>query len=299
MLALQHFLFHTLIIKTPIWLSSLPFDKTTKSLTLHLTFIVGAKDDKKLFGPTLPPQSSSIFPSITSHKDSNALSPPSKEADYGKPLPFFPTVDGKLPAKVPQVKPNNKSKFIKESSFNENNNKVESSKPSHPSVHQIIDNGHHTTNKEYPPGFHPNDPSNENDANSDSDYHRRPNYPGPGFFNPATSKDQYHNLNPYDNPNINPHGQNVNSGNKPGGPPTDLYNILGPNGPNLGQHLSIEQILQHIQGIDQNGPPQNQQPPPQQQQHTIPYLTGQFGQNNVNYPPPYVAHQVPHKNPQG
>lgn len=120
---------------------------------------------------------------------------------------------------------------------------------------------------------------------------RPPNYPGPGFFNPSTSKNQFQDLN-YQHPGAQPGQPQQRPGgfNNNGQPPTDknippneLYQILtGQGGAQGHQPFTIDQILQHIQGIDaQTGGGQPQRPT-NPQQH--PFLTEHLNQNNNNYP---------------
>jgi hypothetical protein len=120
-------------------------------------------------------------------------------------VPFYPTVDGK-PPKVPQEKPH--KKFNKDDKKNPYNNFVPS-----PPAHD----------------------GNKFNANFGEDG-RPVHMPGPGFFNPDASKNQFPD----------------NSG--PGHPiDKQLFNILGPNSQNLPPHIRIDQLLQHIQSQDPNG----------------------------------------------
>lgn len=126
-------------------------------------------------------------------------------------VPFYPTLDGK-PPKVPQEKPHKKfNKDDKKNTYNTNNGFVPT------------------------PPIHDNNKYNVN-YGEDS---RPPQLPGPGFFNPDASKNQFPD----------------NSG--PGQHPIDkqLFNILGPNAQNLPPHIRIDQLLQHIQSQDPNGGP--------------------------------------------
>lgn len=127
--------------------------------------------------------------------------------DHKVEVPFYPTIDGK-PPKVPQEKPH--KKFNKEDKKNNFNNNV------------FI-----------PPSSHDNNKYNVNDF---SDGVRPPQPPGPGFFNPDASKNQF--------PDNSPH-------------PIDkqLFNILGPNAQNLPPHIRIDQLLQHIHSQDPNNGP--------------------------------------------
>lgn len=129
--------------------------------------------------------------------------------DHKVEVPFYPTVDGK-PPKVPQEKPH--KKFNKDDKKNNFGNNVFIP----PSAHDI----------------------NKYNTNFGDDI--RPQHPpGPGFFNPDASKNQF--------PENNPAGQH----------PIDkqLFNILGPNSANIPPHLRIDQLLQHIQSQDSNGGP--------------------------------------------
>lgn len=236
-----------------------------------------------------------------------------------------------MPPKVPQVKPS-KSKYNKDpyGQPDHGKNTVDLQKPGQrPSLGDFNSNynnkdvvqphlphGLHTDHDDIGHQFgdddeevdevaeHDNNNTGNNNSN-EADYPIRrpppPNYPGPGFFNPSTSKNQFQDLN-YQQPRPNVYG----GGNGPqvqvvdkNLPPNELYQILTgqavPGGAN-GQQLTFEQILQHIQAIDgqsvgQPGHPlpgqQQQQRPTNQQSHPHlpPFLTGHLNQNNVNYPP--------------
>lgn len=69
---------------------------------------------------------------------------------------------------------------------------------------------------------------------------------GPGFFNPDASKTQYPDLTGSDHPLHHAVDK-------------QLLNILGQNPQNIPPHIRIDQLLQHIQGQEQN--PQNPQGP--------------------------------------
>lgn len=127
-------------------------------------------------------------------------------------VPFYPTVDGK-PPKVPQEKPHKK--------FNKDDKK-----------------NNFSNNVFVPPPAHDNNKYNVNFG--DDSRPLNPPQPGPGFFNPDASKNQY--------PENGGPGQQH---------PIDkqLFNILGPNSQNLPPHIRIDQLLQHIQSQDPNGGP--------------------------------------------
>lgn len=304
--------------------------------------------DKKFFGPTvLPPPSSSEshkdyppYKDITDNDNDNNNSPPIKGGA------FFPTMDGKLPPKVPQVKPN-KSKYNKDPYGDHVKNSVDQKPGQRPSLvdinnHPSTNNNKDIVNTNLPHGIrHPGDvgeeeedgdeeheighhfgqgeeeqSNNNNDNNSnDADYPigRPPaNYPGPGFFNPSASKNQFQDLNYQQHPGQQYpqqpqrpgggfNGHNNNNNNNPqvidkNIPPNELYQILTGQGVpvngNGQQQLTFEQILQHIQAIDgQSGPiqhpgqgQQQQRPTNPQQPHLPPFLTGHLNQNNVNFP---------------
>lgn len=128
-----------------------------------------------------------------------------------------------------------------------------------------------TSTKTEPPlkyDFDSYDVIDEDDDHEDGGEHKKPNQHaggayGPGFFNPTLTKHQYpdydqgiynnenfHRLPPHQtqppkpnqfNPNWVQHGGDAGK--------HELINILG-NNPNLPPHVSIEQILQHIQGTN-------------------------------------------------
>uniref|UniRef100_A0A1B0D4W7 Epidermal cell surface receptor n=1 Tax=Phlebotomus papatasi TaxID=29031 RepID=A0A1B0D4W7_PHLPP len=159
-----------------------------------------------------------------------------------KSQPFYPTSDGKAPKGVVQDKPG--KKYPKE------DNKTEKVQSHDPFAHLL------------------GDPNKFDFVNYDEDI--RQNQPGPGYFNPGTSnKHQY------------PGQYSQNQGptqvvEKP--LPPELFNVLGQSGHNYGQHLTIEQILQHIHAADGGAGP---------------LLHGQ----NVNVPYPYGADAQDHRLP--
>lgn len=144
-------------------------------------------------------------------------------------VPFYPTHDGK-PPKVPQDKPH--KKFNKEDKKNNYNNNVFVPPSTHDNNKFNNVNYGDNTRLPHPPPVH---------------------QPGPGFFNPDASKDQYseHHVD------------------------KQLFNILGPNTQNLPPHIRIDQLLQHIQSQDQNGVP-----PTHGQNFNLPF---QPNQNGINY----------------
>ncbi len=111
--------------------------------------------------------------------------------------------------------------------------------------------------------------------NFDTKYHGNNNYdqhPGPGFFNPDASKTQFPE---------HPPPQQI---------PVDkqLFNILGQNPQNLPPHIQIDQLLQHIQGQNQNQGPLLHGFQPIQIPNGINY--NQFGENtdhNIHRPGSY------------
>lgn len=125
--------------------------------------------------------------------------------------PFYPTVDGK-PPKVPQEKPQKKP------------TKDES----------VFHSGPHNPNKY---DFVNYDEEDIRDNNSHQEG------PGPGFFNPSASKNQFNDFNPFSPNQQQNHDKQL---------PPELYNVLGPNNQNLPPHVRLEQLLQHIQSQDSN-----------------------------------------------
>jgi len=174
---------------------------------------------------------------------------PTYDKDSGKGMPFYPTIDGK-PPKTPQEKPQKKP--------NKDDKKTEH-------IQQQI-----------PFQPLPNDPNkfdyNQYDDDIGQHHHSQQN-PGPGFFNPDASKNQYPDYSLYE------HGGHQQPIGKPQSP--ELYNVLGPNTQNLPPHIRLDQLLQHIQGQDPN------------QGHLIHGQNVQLPfsnvhQNGVNYP--YIEH---------
>lgn len=168
------------------------------------------------------------------------------EGEHKVEVPFYPTIDGK-PPKVSQDGGKPFKKFhgkegSKKDQYNSNNAFV-------------------------PPNY-------------DNKYHVNNNYdqqPGPGFFNPDASKNQY----PEHNTDIPIHHQH----------PVDkqLFNILGQNAPNIPPHIRIDQLLQHIQGQDQNQGPLSHGFQPIQIANGINY--NQYGENtdhNAHRPGSYL-----------
>jgi hypothetical protein len=133
--------------------------------------------------------------------------------DHKVEVPFYPTIDGK-PPKVPQEKPH--KKFNKEDKKNNFNNNVFT-----------------------PPSTQDNNKYNVNFGDDTRPPHNPQVHqqPGPGFFNPDASKNQFP-----ENPQQHPIDK-------------QLFNILGPNAQNLPPHIRIDQLLQHIQSQDPNGGP--------------------------------------------
>lgn len=156
--------------------------------------------------------------------------------DHKVEVPFYPTLDGK-PPKVPQEKPH--KKFNKEDKKNNFNNNI------------FIP----------PSSVHDNNKYNVNFG----DDVRPQQQPGPGFFNPDASKNQFPDRLPPPLP-----GQQHPID-------TQLFNILGPNTQNLPPHLRIDQLLQHIQQQDPNGANNGQN-------INLPFTPNQpNGINGINY----------------
>lgn len=126
-------------------------------------------------------------------------------------MPFYPTVDGKLP-KVPQEKPH--KKFNKDDKKNNFGNNAFIPPPTHDNNKYNVDFGEEPLRPQV-------------------------QQPGPGFFNPDASKNQF--------------PENTASGQHP--IDKQLFNILGSNSQNLPPHIRLDQLLQHIHGQDPNGGP--------------------------------------------
>ncbi|XP_037041376.1 putative epidermal cell surface receptor isoform X2 [Bradysia coprophila] len=197
-------------------------------------------------GPTISPMDEQ-----TTETEQNSLN---------KHHPLYPTVDGK-PPKIPQEKPHKKPSKLDSNpnkyhdtfthtipEQNEDNNKFD-----YQNYDEDITNHHHHTN-----------------AN--------PQEPGPGFYNPSTTKNQYPDYDHsygeqsvHQKPNPTYHHYGPDSINSDKLPP-ELFNILGANNPNVQPHIRIEQLLQHIQGPDPN-----QGPLIHGQNIHLPFGGGQFG----------------------
>lgn len=159
--------------------------------------------------------------------------------------PLYPTVDGK-PPKIPQEKPHKKP-----SKLDSNSNKFHD-----PFTHTIIPEQNEDNNK-----F---DYQNYDEDITNHHQHTNANAqdPGPGFFNPSTTKNQYPDydhsygeqgvVHQKPNPTYHHYGQDSINSDKL---PPELFNILGANNPNVQPHIRIEQLLQHIQGNDANQGP--------------------------------------------
>lgn len=174
--------------------------KTTKTFISEADKTIHKKPHE--FEKTKPPKLPADHENDTSDADSG------EDLEHHRvEVPFYPTVDGK-PPKVPQEKPH--KKFNKEDKKTNFNNNV----------------------------FAPQPPLDINKYNVNFGDDQRPP-PGPGFFNPDASKNQF--------PETTAGGQH----------PIDkqLFNILGPNSQNIPPHIRIDQLLQHIQSQDQNGGP--------------------------------------------
>lgn len=183
---------------------------------------------------------------------------------------MYPTVDGKPPKIPQQEKPLKKP--IKSDLNNYNPFGTQSPSP----AEQI--NNHHSNKFDF--------------VNYDDEISHHSNNaqnPGPGFFNPSASKNQYADYDSYgggtghlppppppttsqqQKPNLHYHPyQNPDQVHTHDKLPPELFNILGPNSQNLQPHIRIEQLLQHIQGADQSG------------NIHLPSFVQQ--QNGVNYP---------------
>lgn len=156
--------------------------------------------------------------------------------------PLYPTVDGK-PPKIPQEKPHKKP-----SKLDNNSNKYHDS-----FTHTIPDQNDDNNKFDY-------QNYDEDIVNQHHHTNTNPQDPGPGFFNPSTTKNQYPDYDHsygeqgvnHQKPNYHQYGQDSIHPDKL---PPELFNILGPNTQNLQPHIRLEQLLQHIQGPDPNQGP--------------------------------------------
>lgn len=171
---------------------------------------------------------------------------------------FFPTIDGK-PPKGLQEKPY--KKYPKDP-------KDESKKDA---INNVPSNGH-----EDKYSIH-----NYEDIRAPV-----PGHPGPGYFNPDTSKTQYQGQMPYGPDNSQEQQQAFDKAIPP-----ELYNVFGisPQHP-----FRIEHLLQQIQGADPNQGPGSQNP-------TVYIHTGQQAPNfnQFGQGPPSAHPQHPHQIAQG
>lgn len=181
--------------------------------------------------------------------------------------PLYPTVDGKPPKIPQQEKPFKKP--IK----------------SDPNTYNPF--GHQQPNQSEQQNHHSNKFDFVNYDDEISHHSNSAQNPGPGFFNPSASKNQYADYDSYgggtghlpppppppsQKPNLQYHPyQNPDQVHSHDKLPPELFNILGPNSQNLQPHIRIEQLLQHIQGADQSG-----------NIHLPSFVQQQ--QNGVNYP---------------
>lgn len=172
------------------------------------------------------------MPPSDHENDTSDINSEEDEDDHKIEVPFYPTIDGK-PPKIPQEKPY--KKYHKDTKTKDPNSFI----PNHDNKHYSVYESH------------------------DHDEGVRPHQPGPGFFNPDASKNQYPDLTGHEHPQI----------------PVDkqLFNILGQNPQNLPPHIRIDQLLQHIQGQDH----QNQGPLLHGQNINIPFQP--IIPNGINY----------------
>lgn len=172
----------------------------------HKTFI--SESDKTIHKKpqTKPPKLPSDHENDTSDVNSGE-----DLDDHKVEVPFYPTFDGK-PPKVPQEKPH--KKFNKDDKKNNFNNNV------------FVP----------PSSVHDSDKYNVN-FNEEIQPQQQP---GPGFFNPDASKNQFPEAVPGTPGQQHPIDQ-------------QLFNILGPNSHNIPPHIRIDQLLQHIQQQDPTG----------------------------------------------
>lgn len=173
---------------------------------------------------------------------------------------FYPTLDGK-PPKGNQEKPY--KKYPKDETKKDENKKD--------AINNVFLNGH-----EDKYSIH-----NYEDIRAPVP----PGHPGPGYFNPDTSKTQYQGQMPYGNDN----SQEQQTFDK--AIPPELYNVFGisPQHP-----FRIEHLLQQIQGADQNQGPGSQNP-------TVFIHSGQQAPNfnQFGQVPPSAPPQHPHQTAQG
>lgn len=158
--------------------------------------------------------------------------------------PLYPTVDGK-PPKIPQEKPHKKP-----SKLDNNSNKY------HDSFTHTIPEQNEDNNKFDYQNY------DEDITNHHQHTNTNPQDPGPGFFNPSTTKNQYSDYDhSYGEQGVNhqkpnpPYHQYGQDSIHPDKLPPELFNILGPNTQNVQPHIRLEQLLQHIQGSDPNQGP--------------------------------------------
>ncbi|KAJ6634088.1 putative epidermal cell surface receptor, partial [Pseudolycoriella hygida] len=199
-------------------------------------------DSETIRGPTVSP-----IDEQTTETEQNALN---------KHHPLYPTVDGK-PPKIPQEKPHKKL-----SKPDNNPNKYHDS-----FTHTIPDKNEDNNKFDY---------QNYDEDITNEHHHSvtNPQDPGPGFFNPSTTKNQFpdydHSYGEHHKPN-SPYHQYGQDSLHPDKLPPELFNILGPNTQNVQPHIRLEQLLQHIQGADPN-----QGPLLHGQNIHLPYGGGQF-----------------------
>lgn len=211
--------------------------------------------------------------------------------------PVYPTIDGK-PPKIPQEKPQKKP------------TKIDTKYQTHfTQAPPLISHQHHENTESSHDYNEQNNKFGFLNYDDDIGHHIAQN-PGPGFFNPSASKDQYLDFGLYSNQHTNSHqpqqqrpgavvvqqkpkpqfGQYGGGGSGVDGSgdliihhsgpgqdklPPELLNIIG-GGTGQNPHLRIEQLLQHIQGA--SGDP-----------NTGPLVHGGHIQIPFNQPPPQNA----------
>ena len=226
-----------------------------------------------IMGPTLPPPKQ-VKPSQSHNNDADE----EPEDIFNNVHALYPTIDVK-PPKTPQEKPPKKS--TKSDSKYQEDPLSQSHAPHH--------TDHNHNNNKFDFVNYDDDITHNGGGNNQ----QQQGGPGPGFFNPSASKNQFPDYDPYGGqvnnkkkPNLvfNPYGQdhqNHVGGGQDNKLPPELYNILGPNA----QNIRIEQLLQHIQGSDLNAGPllhgQNIHIPFAPNQNGVNY---QFGEHNNNNP---------------